>query len=389
MMKKTIICLLIIIFITGFPYQSFALDQKNQVGSIDEFIYKKMTQYDVPVVSLAIIEYGKIIYKKAYSLDKKLTVTPHSLFQSASVGKSVTAYGALRLVDKGKIKLDENLNHYLISWKIPDSPFTARSNVTLRNVLDMTSGLSVPGFFGHSVHDVLPTLKQILNGESPAENKPVRVIFLPGSQYYYSGGSYEVVEQLIEDLVRKSFSTFMQEEVLFPLDMKKSQFIAVLSKASRSKAVPGFLKNGKMIEGKWKIIPALGAGGLWATPTDLAKFTLNIFQSYEGKAAGLLSKKLAYEMLTRQKNTDFGLGFVIDGCGKNLNFRKEGHNIGFYNWLIGFPYTQQGAVIMTNSENGMPLIKDLIQKISQTYKWPKHYPIVDESERIAKHSSCH
>ena len=96
----------------------------------------------------------------------------------------------------------------------------------------------------------------------------------------------------------------------------------------------------------------------------------------------LIANQLAQEMLTRQKNTDMGLGFVIDGCGKNLNFRKEGHNIGFYNWLIAFPHTKQGAIIMTNSENGVPAIKEIILKISQLEKWPDLYPIVDESQQI-------
>ncbi len=380
---RIIIRLLVLLCGMGFILTSFANNQ-----SFDAFIYNAMKKYHVPIVSLAIIDHGKIIYTHAYSIDKKLVVTTHSLFQSASIGKSVTAYGALLLVDKSKINLDENVNHFLTSWKIPDSPYTTQTKVTLRNILDMTSGLSVPGFAGHSPHDVLPTLKQILNGESPAENQAVHVIFEPGSKYYYSGGSYEVLEQLIEDVTDTSFSNFMTSHVLIPLAMKNSQFIAVLPKTLWSYAVPGFLKDGEMITGKWKIIPALGAGGMWTTPIDLATFAINVMHSFSGQD-GLISKKLAHEMLTRQKNTDFGLGFVIDGCGKNLNFRKEGHNIGFYNWLIAFPDTKQGAIIMTNSENGVPLIKDIIQKMSQLYKWPDHYPIVDESAQVPVASGCH
>jgi CubicO group peptidase (beta-lactamase class C family) len=379
---RTNIPLLVLFCAMGFISKSFANNQ-----SFDALVYTAMKKYHVPVVSLAIIDQGKIIYTHAYSIDKKLAVTTHSLFQSASIGKSVTAYGALLLVDKSNINLDENVNHYLTSWKIPDSPYTTQAKVTLRNILDMTSGLSVSGFAGHSPHDVLPTLKQILNGEPPAENQAVQVIFKPGSKYYYSGGSYEVLEQLIEDVTDTSFSSFMTDHVLMPLAMHNSQFIAVLPKNLWASAVPGFLKDGEMIKGRWKIIPALGAGGMWTTPIDLAKFAINVMHSFSGQG-GLISKKLAQEMLTRQKNTDFGLGFVIDGCGKNLNFRKEGHNIGFYNWLIAFPHTKQGAIIMTNSENGVPLIKEIMQKISQQYKWPDHYPIVDESEHVPVASGC-
>ena len=341
-----------------------------------------MREYHVPAVSLAIIDHGKIVYSHAYSINKKLTVTTHSRFQSASIGKSVTAYGALLLVDKGKVELDQNVNDYLKTWKIPENAYTTQYKVTLRNILDMTSGLSVSGFAGHFVHDPLPTLKQILNGESPAENQPVRVTFVPGSRYYYSGGSYEVLEQLIEDRTHSSFRKFMKKNVLQPLQMNHSEFIALPSRKLQQQTVPGFLKNGEMIPGQWKIIPALGAGGMWTTPTDLAKFAINVFQSFHGKKKGLLSQKLSHEMLTRQKNTDFGLGVIVDGERQTLNFRKEGHNIGFYNWLIAFPNTEQGAIVMTNSENGIPVIKGTIQAIAQLHKWPKHSPLIDESQRM-------
>ncbi len=317
----------------------FSAQVNDRSKEIDYFVYELMNKYHVPVISLAIIDNGRVVKKKIYTIDKKLKVSVDSLFQSASIGKSVVAYAALRLVDEEKINLDQDVNIYLSNWKIPSSRYTKKKKITLRNILSMTSGLSVSGFYGHFINDELPTLKQILNGEPPAENQSVRSIFIPGSRYYYSGGSYEVLEQLLIDMSGEPFNAFMQQTVLSPLQMDHSQFVAILPKPLWSQAVPGFLSNGEMIEGKWKIISALGAGGMWTTATDLAKFVINIIDSFHGKQTGLISKKLAYEMLSRQKNTDFGLGFVIDGCNKNLNFRKEGHNIGFYNWLITFPFT--------------------------------------------------
>lgn len=369
---------------------SFANRQQpeNSSKSIDAFIEKAMKKHHVPAVSIAIVENGNIKYTHGYSINKQLTVKQYTIFQSASIGKSVSAYGSLLLVDHHKINLDTSVNDYLKNWKVPDSDYTTQYMVTLRNILDMTSGLSIPGFYGHSVNDALPTLKQILNGEKPAENQPIRVMFVPGSKYYYSGGSYVVLEQLIEDVTGNSFAEYMREKVLSPIHMHDSQFIAILPKTMWPRAIPGFLKNDKMIPGKWKIIPALGAGGMWTTPTDLAKFSINVMRSFNGQKGGLISQQLAKEMLTRQKNTDFGLGFIIDGCGKSLNFRKEGHNIGFYAWLIAFPNTKQGAIVMTNSENGMQLIKETIREISKAYKWPTHYPIVDESQQPPVNTSC-
>lgn len=365
-----------------------AFGQNIPENKIQQIVISSMQRYHVPDVSLAIINNNKIIYVKAYSLNRDFSLTKTTLFQSASIGKSVTAYGALLLVDKKNISLDTNVNDYLKTWKIPDNSFVTNNKVTLRNILDMTSGLSVSGFLGSSPNDRAPTLLQILNGEPPAENKAVQPTFEPGTQYLYSGGSYEVVQQLIEDVTQNSFPQYMYKNILLPIGMTNSQYIAILPKSLSARAIPGYLKDGSMIPGKWKIIPALGAGGLWTTPTDIAKFAINVINSYRGKPHALLSKSLAHEMLTRQNNTDFGLGFVIDGCGKNLNFRKEGHNIGFYNWLIAFPNTGQGIVVMTNSENGVPVIKAIVTKIAQLYQWPSYYPLTDEEFVIPKSSSC-
>lgn len=371
MLKILLVCLFSL-FISSISYAQ---------NPIDPFILQTMQQYHIPALSLSIIDQGKIVYTRTYSILPNLPVSENSLFQSASISKSLTAYGALKLVDEGKLNLDQDVNSYLKSWQIPANPYTQQHKVTLRNILDMTSGLSVSGFLGSSTADPVPTLKQILNGEPPAENQPVKVQFVPGSRYFYSGGSYEVLEQMIEDVTHQSFSKFMAQHVLHPLAMTHSQFIAILPKSLWQQAVPGFLKNDEMIPLRWKSIPALGAAGMWTTSGDIAKFAIDVMKSYRGEG-GLISKQLAKQMLTRQQNTDFGLGVVISGCGKNLNFRKEGHNIGFYNWLIAFPNTRQGAVVMTNSEHGIPAIKAIMEYIAKRYNWPDFYPITDESQQI-------
>ncbi|MGB6976270.1 MAG: serine hydrolase domain-containing protein [Gammaproteobacteria bacterium] len=377
------------IFITiCFSMVNSAAQSRSVEQELNQIVLKSMEQYHVPAVSLAIIDHHRLVYAHAYSIEPDLKVNNKSLFQAASLSKSVTAFGALLLVDQEKISLDKNVNDYLRSWKVTENAYTKKSKVTLRHLLDMTSGLSVSGFAGNEINDKLPTLQQILNGERPASNEPVKVFFTPGSKYFYSGGSYEVVQQLIEDVSHATFANFMDENVFEPLGMRNSHFISVLPKYLQNYAVPGFLKEGNRIPGNWKIIAALAAGGMWTTPTDLTKFVLNVMKSYHGKTSGLLSKNLARTMLTRQENTDFGLGVIVDGCNKNLNFRKEGHNLGFYNWLIVFPNTGQGAVVMTNSENGVPVIQAIIKRIAQFYKWPTHYPLVDESEQIPESMRC-
>ncbi len=163
--------------------------------------------------------------------------------------------------------------------------------------------------------------------------------------------------------------------------MQNSFYAAKLPKGFQSNVARGYLSGGKEIIGGWHNYPELGAASLWTTPNDLAKFVINVMRSYRGDEEGLLSQSLAKEMLTRQPNTDFGLGVIVSGNERSLNFRKAGHNLGYHAQFIGFPNIGVGAVVMTNSESGEPFIRDLINYIGLIYNWSKFYPIIDELQR--------
>jgi CubicO group peptidase (beta-lactamase class C family) len=111
---------------------------------------------------------------------------PEALFQAASISKFVTAVAVMRLVEQGRLDLDLGVNTYLKSWRLPDSP--QATEVTLRRLLSMTAGVSVPGYLGYAPGTPLPTLPEILNGSPPANSQPVTVTAFPGTAFAYSGG---------------------------------------------------------------------------------------------------------------------------------------------------------------------------------------------------------
>jgi CubicO group peptidase (beta-lactamase class C family) len=158
-----------------------------------------MQKRGIPGLSLAIIQDGKILKAQSYGFidkDGKVPVTTNTLFQAGSVSKSVAAMGALYLVEQNKLLLDENVNVKLKSWKVPDNEFTNDKKVTLRGILSHTTGLTVHGFPGYAVGAKIPSVVQILDGTAPANTPPVRVDFIPGSRWRYSGGGYTVMQQL-------------------------------------------------------------------------------------------------------------------------------------------------------------------------------------------------
>ncbi len=141
-------------------------------------IEERMKHYHVPGVSIAVINNGKIEWAKSYGVmdeGTKEPITNQTLFQAGSISKPVAAYGALKISEEGKIDLNENVNTYLKSWKLPDNEFTKDKKVALKHLLSHTGGLTVHGFLGYSTDLLVPTLVQVLDGAPPANSPPIRV----------------------------------------------------------------------------------------------------------------------------------------------------------------------------------------------------------------------
>src|ERR1041385_6147697 len=104
-----------------------------------------MAAHHVPGVSIAVIDSGRIVWARAFGVKEAGTadsVTSQTLFQAASISKPVAATAMLRLVEQGKLSLDENVNDYLKSWKLPVNKYTAREKVTLRRIVSHNAGLT-------------------------------------------------------------------------------------------------------------------------------------------------------------------------------------------------------------------------------------------------------
>lgn len=180
-------------------------------------IEKLMELYKCPGLSVAVIDNFKIAWAKGYGVTEAGTHTPvivHTLFQAGSISKPVAATGTLSLVEHGKLSLDENVNLKLKSWRVPDNEFTKDQKVTLRRLMSHSAGLTVHGFPGYEVGTPIPTLVQIFNGEPPANTAPIRVDFVPGTRFRYSGGGVTIEQQLVMDVTGQPFPKFMRETVL-------------------------------------------------------------------------------------------------------------------------------------------------------------------------------
>jgi len=330
-----------------------------------------MDLYKVPGLSIAVVDNFKIAWAKGYGVREaggKEPVTVHTLFQAGSISKPVAATGTLSLVERGKLSLDENVNKKLKSWQVPDNEFTTEQKVTLRRILSHSAGLTVHGFPGYEVGGPIPTLVQIFNGEPPANTAPIRVDFIPGSKFRYSGGGVTIEQQLVMDVTGKPFPQFMRETVLDKIAMSDSTYEQPLPPARAAMAATATRADGMSIPGKWHIYPEMAAAGLWTTATDLAKFGIEIALSKPGKANHVLSETTIREMLKPQIE-QVGLGFFLGEYKNPEEFGHNGADEGFQALLIMFADSGKGVAIMANSDNGIAVANYLTQSVAKEYGW--------------------
>jgi CubicO group peptidase (beta-lactamase class C family) len=349
----------------------------------------------VPGMSVAVIDHFEIAWAKGYGVARAgsaMPVTPQTLFQAGSVSKPVAAAGALSLVEGGKLALDEDVNRRLTSWKVPDSPFTRDQKVTLRRILTHTAGTSGHGFPGYAVDSPRPTLVQVLKGEKPANTAPVVVTVTPGSAWRYSGGGVCIEQLLMTDVTGQLFPEILRERLFDRIGMGSSTYEQPLPPARAALAASGTYADGREVPGRWHVYPEMAAGGLWTTPTDLAKFAIEIALSAQGRANHALSQGMAREMLSTQfpqvgeptwgdklHPDRMGLGFFLGDASRPARFGHIGDDEGFAAILILFGDTGQGAVIMVNSELGIEIANLVLASIAKEYDWhftPPLYPTI-------------
>lgn len=336
---------------------------------------ERMAFHKVAAVSIALINDGKVEWTRAYGMAdiaSQRPATPATMFQAASVSKAVSAMATLHLVEQGKLSLDADANSQLSSWKIPQNSETQGRTVNLRRLLNHSAGTTVHGYLGYAAGQPLPTLQQILDGAAPANSAPVRVDVAPGSTWRYSGGGYSIVQLMVTEAVAQPFDTYMKTTLLQPLGMTHSTFTAPLPEAWRGQAATAYDRDGKAVAGQWHVYPESAAAGLWTTPGDLARVVLEVQRAEAGKSTTILSQAMTATMLTRGLG-EYGLGFFVENLSSCncTSFSHSGGNLGFNTQLYGYTRNGKGVVVMTNSDNGAALIKEILRSVAAEYDWPE------------------
>lgn len=361
-----------------------------KVGENDTWnIADRMKHHKTIGVSIAVIKDYKVEWAKGYGFadaSQKRPVTENTLFQAASISKSLNSLGVLKLVQEKKIDLNTDINNYLVTWKFPYDPQHG-GPITIAQLLSHTAGLTVHGFPGYEKGKIIPTLLQVLDGSNPANTEAIRSFAKTGNQFSYSGGGITITQLIIEDVTHQPYAEYMQKNVLDPLGMTASSYMQPPSHEKEALLATGYKPNGTEVPGKYHIYPEQAAAGLWTNPTDLCKYIIETQLAFKGQSGKVLTPELTRLRVTPVKE-DSGLGTFINSrvAGSSKYFNHNGGNEGFTCTSYGSLNEGNGVVIMTNSNNGS-ILEEILNSVAIVYKWkdfylPEEKKVIEPPEQV-------
>jgi CubicO group peptidase (beta-lactamase class C family) len=336
---------------------------------LQQFIPRMMQHVGVPGLSIAVIRDGRIIWSDAFGVRNNETrepVTTDTPFEAASFSKAAFAYAVLKLCSQGKLSLDAPLWNYRPNYFLPAADPRSKL-ITARMILSHSSGLHYR-----------------------PDDKSVQIHSTPGEQWFYSAMGYGYLQRIVEHITGQPVEDFMQTNLLRPFGMSNSSYD--WNEKYEKTAARGHDQNGKRVAGqnfyerfrsfspadKAKILAvqpedAAPGGGfsLTTTPTDYSRFLIEILKPSADDSAHL-PPALLMEMLKPQIKVStpirWGLGWTLETGEAGVAFYHYGNAGTLQHLAVGLKEQQAGAVIMTNSGNGLRMcIRTALRALGATH----------------------
>ena len=382
---KNIIYILLLLIVTNANCQTTnkALTKNRDYSFLTDSlnINPQLEKYKLAGFSLVVFENYEIVYSKQFgvkSINSKEKIDENTAFSTASISKPITAILCHILEEKGLINLDDPIDKYLKRWHLPKSKFTENNSPTWKQFLNHTAGTSQDGFADHYEGETIPTLKQSLLGQIPRYDKEIEFLFTPGTDWQYSGGGYTIIQMALEDTLNTSIAALADQYIFSPLGLKNTTMIQPDEKGFLTNVALVHDEDGKVIKTGLPITPQVGPSGLWSTPTDLAKISIEIQNALRNKNNKVISHTVAKKVteVTVLKNAVGGWSY---GWQKSFGYNNydwfscNGSNTGVGGNILATMTDGNGVVYLANGEkpNRFPVMSYTQKKILTLMDWNK------------------
>ena len=353
LLRRSLFIVLLCIGLSSFVYAEDISVLPVTVGQrVDQAVSAQMLQQQLVGVAVGIIRDATVVYTRAYGYEDRenqIPMTTQTMIRWASVSKTLTAVVAGQLAQEGMLNLHEDVRRLVPEF--PDKKFL----ITPRDLLCHQSGI-----VHYSNGSVVRTIRTY-NSPNPFQNvilaldtfKDSPLVYQPGTKYSYSTHAYILLSAVTQRAENRNFADQVKDRICKPLGLTTLQpdyqWVDIQNRAVGYAIRNATIQRSSNTDVSWK----LGGGGFISSIDDLSKY-----------AAGLMGTEIMSEqskslMWVPQKtksgaSTDVGLGFFVDGKGRQFRVAHNGSQEKAKTRMVLYPNRRDGVVVMSNSENADP-----------------------------------
>lgn len=339
---RTLRCRAVAVLLALLTAPAAADPEKDLCSRIDDYVVAQMNATGVPGTAIAVARGAQALCVQGYGRDSRgEPVTSRTLFYAASLSKSMTALGVMQLVESGRISLDKPVHAYLPEFSLADPK---SSEITVRQLLNQTSGMSDAGFFEWTVpgpaslHDA--TLR--LNA--------ARLLNAPGTRFRYHNPNYHVAARLVEVASGEPFATYMDRHVFKPLAMNSTRTVDRPDPARDAIAYGHVFVFGQPVAVPMPGYFLNGAAGVITNAEDLSRWLLAQSNGGVGlNGARILSAEgVAAMHAPSAPGGMYGLGWMVSGKGADRSVSHSGLVPTFTAYQAFYPADATSIAVLSN-----------------------------------------
>ncbi len=321
-------------------------DPALDLGAVDRFINTQLESQRIPGLALAITHNHQVVYVRGYgTAGDGRAVTEKTQFRLASLSKSFTALAVLQLVEAGRINLDKAASDYLPEFTLA-TPGAAAA-ITVRHLLNHTSGLADTGFTGGLAR------QQETLAHRVASLRTARPVSLPGATFHYFDPNYQVLARLVEVVSGQSFDAYLQAHIFTPLAMRAT--MSGVTSDDAAKRAKLLAQGHIVIYGMPLALPELsgflgGSGGVVSTAEDMAHYLVAQSSGGRYKNDRVISARNIALMQTPPSTvaSSYGMGWVASEVNGAQTIEHNGVLSTFYADAVLLPKSGYSFALLYN-----------------------------------------
>ncbi len=342
-----------------------AAGQKDSPGrTIDRLVADRISETGAPGFAVGVSIDGKVVHAKGYgiaNLETQTPVTPQTVFNIASITKTFTALAAVKLVQQGKLSLDDPLSKYL------DAVPAAWRPITIRQLLSNTSGIRSFTSLSESESrcNASQDIRSYKRGDAIREVECFPLEFVPGEKWKYGDTGFYLVGMIIEKISGEDYESVLRSQILLPLGMQNTELIDY-AKVVPNRAHGYSFRDGKIVNAVRFDVDEFANGGLVSTLEDMLRFEQAFLPDKVLTKSSIETMRANARLKSGEVVANYGLGLGLTPYNGQKRFgHTGGGGLGFAAAFTHFPDHRVTVVVLANADQEG--IGDFANQIAKIY----------------------